>query len=432
MKEKIIELINKSIKENQEQKELQELINQILLIFENNELEILNNNNSNLVETFYTKYIKDFKNNKSYINSKEIYKGYMQFGEDGIEDYLKQVKLFLDYLKNIATKEKENIKIYDINSLENLKNNIENNYLDLNYDLLNSLIEESNLTKEDYVLLKQYLKNRQTYLTKEELLKDIANEHDIEENSKLVVKLAKDIFIKEIDKLKTQEEKEQKLQELINNQMYGNNKDKDNTISILKYIIKEEIKEEEELKESMNPEEVTEINKNINNLFGLLVFLTYEENMEEEKEEDYFDKTNEVNKIIYSSNILKDIASINDPKTIKDIYNLLVKIKKDTIPIKSRNLNDLILNRKIKIIRPNSNNSQARLVCELLGNNTYYLVLAESKKSNTMTKQTNETLLMRLKQYNPSKILDKNKETNEEIEKEVIDLLNSKTKRNVK
>lgn len=431
MKEKLVELINNNIKENQEKEELLGQINQILEILEKDKLKMLDNNNSNLVETVFDKIITDFKNNRSYINSKEIYKGYMQFGIDGIEKYLKQVDLFLEYLKKLLLKEKENIKIVDLKSLQILKEELENNNLNLNYDLLNSLIENTNLNKEEYDLLKQYLIKREIYLKKEDLLKDTIDDIDIEENSKLVIKIAKDIFILEIDKLKTKEEKEQKLIELIDNKMYGNNKDKSNTIAILMYIIKEEIKEIEELKESMNQEEISEINDNINTLLELFVFLKELENIE--TEENYFNEKNKVNKILYSPQVIKDIESIDDQKTIKDIQKLLIKISTDEIPLKSKNVTDLLPNRKIKRVRSNTNNGKARIMCELLGNNTYYVSLIEAKKTNVTSKQTNDTLILRLKQYNPSTILDNiDMQFQEKLEREIIDLLNNKTKTNAK
>ena len=97
-------------------------------------------------------------------------------------------------------------------------------------------------------------------------------------------------------------------------------------------------------------------------------------------------------------------------KTLKDIYSLLIKIKEDNIPLKSTYQKD-IPNRKIKRIRPNSNSSQARIICEYLENNTYGIIMILENKSSFSTKQDNESIKQRIKQYNKDTILNKINET---------------------
>ena len=95
-------LINKIeetiIKETQKQ-ELKENIEKFLEIYTHEPLSILDKNNTNLLNSIFTKLIPDFQNNKSIKNAQEIYIAYKQNGTNGIEDYLIEVNVLLEYLK---------------------------------------------------------------------------------------------------------------------------------------------------------------------------------------------------------------------------------------------------------------------------------------------------------------------------------------------
>lgn len=171
-----------------------------------------------------------------------------------------------------------------------------------------------------------------------------------------------------------------------------------------------------------------ELVNNIDELFKLMEYLNKKEKEFEDDEEvknTYFDYENHANTIIYVSNsILKDIETIDDPKTLQSIYNLLIGIKENNIPIKSYMQKDIMPSRKIKKVRPNSSNSQARIFCELLGNNIYGVILINAKKDTVTSKSTVTSVAERLKLYNPDNILNNiNYEQNKAYDKDVYDLI---------
>lgn len=433
-------LINKIeetiIKETQKQ-ELKENIEKFLEIYTHEPLSILDKNNTNLLNSIFTKLIPDFQNNKSIKNAQEIYIAYKQNGTNGIEDYLIEVNVLLEYLKKLSLQTKETLIIKDIDILENIKNILQKTKLyNLEPNKLNNIIKNIPLTKEEYEQISKYIEeNTIKQINREEILKDTPSKKDlIEEGFSLTFDIAKQVFITEIDKLPTIEEKIQKLDVLINNNIYENNSNTTNTIVILSSILKEEIEEETSLLNELDEEDKQIVKENIDILYELFKHLKEkEESIEEEPIDTYFDYQNHKNKIVYlSNNILKDIDNIEEQKTLKDIYSLLIKIKENNIPLKSTYQKDIPY-RKIKRIRSNSNSSQARIICEYLENNTYGIIMILENKSSFSTKQDNESIKQRIKQYNKDTILNKiNEEEQRKIDEQVQQLISSKLKNKTK
>lgn len=433
-------LINKIeetiIKETQKQ-ELKENIEKFLEIYTHEPLSILDKNNTNLLNSIFTKLIPDFQNNKSIKNAQEIYIAYKQNGTNGIEDYLIEVNVLLEYLKKLSLQTKETLIIKDIDILENIKNILQKTKLyNLEPNKLNNIIKNIPLTKEEYEQISKYIEeNTIKQINREEILKDTPSKKDlIEEGFSLTFDIAKQVFITEIDKLPTIEEKIQKLDVLINNNIYENNSNTTNTIVILSSILKEEIEEETSLLNELDEEDKQIVKENIDILYELFSHLKEkEESIEEEPTDTYFDYQNHKNKIVYlSNNILKDIDNIEEQKTLKDIYSLLIKIKENNIPLKSTYQKDIPY-RKIKRIRSNSNSSQARIICEYLENNTYGIIMILEKKSSFSTKQDNESIKQRIKQYNKDTILNNiNEEEQRKIDEQVQQLISSKLKNKTK
>ena len=433
-------LINKIeetiIKETQKQ-ELKENIEKFLEIYTHEPLSILDKNNTNLLNSIFTKLIPDFQNNKSIKNAQEIYIAYKQNGTNGIEDYLIEVNVLLEYLKKLSLQTKETLIIKDIDILENIKNILQKTKLyNLEPNKLNNIIKNIPLTKEEYEQISKYIEeNTIKQINREEILKDTPSKKDlIEEGFSLTFDIAKQVFITEIDKLPTIEEKIQKLDVLINNNIYENNSNTTNTIVILSSILKEEIEEETSLLNELDEEDKQIVKENIDILYELFKHLKEkEESIEEEPTDTYFDYQNHKNKIVYlSNNILKDIDNIEEQKTLKDIYSLLIKIKENNIPLKSTYQKDIPY-RNIKRIRSNSNSSQARIICEYLENNTYGIIMILEKKSSFSTKQDNESIKQRIKQYNKDTILNNiNEEEQRKIDEQVQQLISSKLKNKTK
>lgn len=437
MKSFLINKIEEIITKETQKQELKENIEKFLEIYTTAPLSILDKNNTNLLNSIFTKIIPDFQNNKSVKNAQEIYIAYKQIGTEGIEDYLIEVNALLEYLKKISLQTKESLIIKDINILEDFKTILQKNQLyNIDPSILNTIIETITLTKEEYEQILKYIEeNTIKQINREEILKDIPSKKDlIEDGFSLTFDIAKQIFINEIDKLPTIEEKIQKLDVLINNNIYGNNSNKTNTIVILSSILKEEIEEETSLLNKLEKDDKQVVKENIDILYELFSHLKEkEETLEEEPKDTYFDYKNHKNKIIYlSNNILKDIDTIEEQKTLKDIYSLLIKIKEDNIPLKSTYQKDIPY-RKIKRIRPNSNSSQARIICEYLENNTYGIIMILEKKSSFSTKQDNESIKQRIKQYDKNTILNKiNEEEQRKIDEQVQQLISSKLKNKTK
>ena len=433
----LIKKIEETITKETQKQELKENIEKFLEIYTTAPLSILDKNNTNLLNSIFTKIIPDFQNNKSIKNAQEIYIAYKQIGTEGIEDYLIEVNALLEYLKKISLQTKEALIIKDINILEDFKTILQKNQLyNIDPSILNTIIETITLTKEEYEQILKYIEeNTIKQINREEILKDIPSKKDlIEDGFSLTFDIAKQIFINEIDKLPTIEEKIQKLDVLINNNIYGNNSNKTNTIVILSSILKEEIEEETSLLNELEKDDKQVVKENIDILYELFSHLKEkEEILEEEPKDTYFDYKNHKNKIIYlSNNILKDIDTIEEQKTLKDIYSLLIKIKEDNIPLKSTYQKDIPY-RKIKRIRPNSNSSQARIICEYLENNTYGIIMILEKKSSFSTKQDNESIKQRIKQYDKNTILNKiNEEEQRKIDEQVQQLISSKLKNKTK
>ena len=433
----LIKKIEEIITKEAQKQELKENIEKFLEIYTTAPLSILDKNNTNLLNSIFTKIIPDFQNNKSIKNAQEIYIAYKQIGTEGIEDYLIEVNALLEYLKKISLQTKEALIIKDINILEDYKTILQKNQLyNIDPSILNTIIETITLTKEEYEQILKYIEeNTIKQINREEILKDIPSKKDlIEDGFSLKFDIAKQIFINEIDKLPTIEEKIKKLYVLINNNIYGNNSNKTNTIVILSSILKEEIEEETSLLNELEKDDKQVVKENIDILYELFSHLKEkEETLEEEPKDTYFDYKNHKNKIIYlSNNILKDIDTIEEQKTLKDIYSLLIKIKEDNIPLKSTYQKDIPY-RKIKRIRPNSNSSQARIICEYLENNTYGIIMILEKKSSFSTKQDNESIKQRIKQYDKNTILNKiNEEEQRKIDEQVQQLISSKLKNKTK
>lgn len=433
----LIKKIEEIITKETQKQELKENIEKFLEIYTTAPLSILDKNNTNLLNSIFTKIIPDFQNNKSIKNAQEIYIAYKQIGTEGIEDYLIEVNALLEYLKKISLQTKEALIIKDINILEDYKTILQKNQLyNIDPSILNTIIETITITKEEYEQILKYIEeNTIKQINREEILKDIPSKKDlIEDGFSLTFDIAKQIFINEIDKLPTIEEKIQKLDVLINNNIYGNNSNKTNTIVILSSILKEEIEEETSLLNELEKDDKQAVKENIDILYELFSHLKEkEETLEEEPKDTYFDYKNHKNKIIYlSNNILKDIDTIEEQKTLKDIYSLLIKIKEDNIPLKSTYQKDIPY-RKIKRIRPNSNSSQARIICEYLENNTYGIIMILEKKSSFSTKQDNESIKQRIKQYDKNTILNKiNEEEQRKIDEQVQQLISSKLKNKTK
>lgn len=437
MKSFLINRIEEIITKETQKQELKENIEKFLEIYTTAPLSILDKNNTNLLNSIFTKIIPDFQNNKSVKNAQEIYIAYKQIGTEGIEDYLIEVNALLEYLKKISIQTKEALIIKDLNILENFKTILQKNQpYNIEPSILNTIIETITLTKEEYEQILKYIEeNTIKQINREEILKDIPSKKDlIEDGFSLTFDIAKQIFISEIDKIPTIEEKIQKLDVLINNNIYGNNSNITNTIVILSSILKEEIEEETSLLNELEKDDKQVVKENIDILYELFSHLKEkEETLEEEPKDTYFDYQNHKNKIIYlSNNIIKDIDTIEEQKTLKDIYSLLIKIKEDNIPLKSTYQKDIPY-RKIKRIRPNSNSSQARIICEYLENNTYGIIMILENKSSFSTKQDNESIKQRIKQYNKDTILNKiNEEEQRKIDEQVQQLISSKLKNKTK
>lgn len=437
MENLLISKIEEIITKETQKQELKENIEKFLEIYTAEPLSILDKNNTNLLNSIFTKIIPDFQNNKSVQNAKEIYIAYKQTGTTGIKDYLIEVNILLEYLKKISLQTKETLNIKNIYILKNLKTNLQKTKLyNLEPSILNNILETINLTKEEYEQISKYIEENTIKQTnRKEILKDTPSKKDLIENGfSLTFDIAKQIFISEIDKLPTIEKKIQKLDELINNNIYGNNSNITNTIVILSSILKEEIEEETSLLNELEKDDKQIVKENIDILYELFIYLKEkEETLEEEPKDTYFDYQNHKNKIIYlSNNIIKDIDTIEEQKTLKDIYSLLIKIKEDNIPLKSTYQKDIPY-RKIKRIRPNSNSSQARIICEYLENNTYGIIMILEKKSSFSTKQASESIKQRIKQYNKDTILNQIKEEEQrKIDEQVQQLITSKLKNKTK
>lgn len=433
----LINKIEEIITKETQKQELKENIEKFLEIYTTEPLSILDKNNTNLLNSIFTKIIPDFQNNKSVKNAQEIYIAYKQIGTEGIEEYLIEVNALLEYLKKISLQTKEALIIKDINILEDFKTILQKNQLyNIDPSILNTIIETITLTKEEYEQILKYIEeNTIKQINREEILKDTPSKKDlIEEGFSLTFDIAKQVFITEIDKLPTIEEKIQKLDVLINNNIYENNSNTTNTIVILSSILKEEIEEETSLLNELDEEDKQIVKENIDILYELFKHLKEkEESIEEEPTDTYFDYQNHKNKIVYlSNNILKDIDNIEEQKTLKDIYSLLIKIKENNIPLKSTYQKDIPY-RKIKRIRSNSNSSQARIICEYLENNTYGIIMILEKKSSFSTKQDNESIKQRIKQYNKDTILNNiNEEEQRKIDEQVQQLISSKLKNKTK
>lgn len=437
MKERVLEIVDNYIKNEEQKRTLLDGINELLVIFNENMLEVLNDKNRNLLENIFNKLIPDFSNNQSYINSREIYKSYQQFGDIEINhSYLIEVNKLLLYLRNVLLVEKNKIIINDNCDFKELYKQIKNEDEDIRYDLVDELLKKSNLSKEEYEVIYGYLNDKQNSFNKRVLLSQTLNNDQLNDNSTLILDIARQIFISEIDKISNFDDKLKKLDELILNNIYGNNTNKTNSIEIFKVIIKEEILEEQQLMSELDEKERRELVNNIDELFKLMEYLNKKEKEFEDDEEvknTYFDYENHVNTIIYVSNsILKDIETIDDPKTLQSIYNLLIGIKENNIPIKSHMQKDIMPSRKIKKVRPNSSNSQARIFCELLGNNIYGVILINAKKDTVTSKSTVTSVAERLKLYNPDNILDNiNYEQNKAYDKDVYDLIVGKLNKKI-
>lgn len=429
MEEKIINKINDIAIQNKTKQEEKMNIEKLLMIYEKNPLELLDKKNSSLFDSIYSKIIPNFYDNQSIKNAKEIYIAYQQFGSADIENYLIQINQLLLYLKKVAIITKENIQIENIEELLNIKEQLLTKKLyEIDSSLLEIIIKKLNLTKEEYQEIITYIKENEIEIENEEIFKDTPNKNDLKESYLTVFNIAKQIFINEIDKLPSYEEKIKKIEELIQSNIYNNNNNQADALLMLSIIIKEEIEEEKQLLQIVEENEQLELKENIKNLYRIFNYLKEKEqqiNDQEEIEDSFFDYNNHKNKIIYlNPSILKDIENISDPKTIKDIYSLLIKIKEDNIPIKSFSKNTMNLTRTIQRIRNNSNNAKGRIYCELLGNNIYGIIYITEKKDSIVTKQERETITERLKNYNKDTI--SSNENQYELDKAVYDLLSSK------
>ena len=101
MKSFLINKIEEIITKETQKQELKENIEKFLEIYTTAPLSILDKNNTNLLNSIFTKIIPDFQNNKSVKNAQEIYIAYKQIGTEGIEEYLIEVNALLEYLKKI-------------------------------------------------------------------------------------------------------------------------------------------------------------------------------------------------------------------------------------------------------------------------------------------------------------------------------------------
>lgn len=283
----LIKKIEEIITKETQKQELKENIEKFLEIYTTAPLSILDKNNTNLLNSIFTKIIPDFQNNKSVKNAQEIYIAYKQIGTEGIEDYLIEVNALLEYLKKISLQTKEALIIKDINILEDFKTILQKNQLyNIDPSILNTIIETITLTKEEYEQILKYIEeNTIKQINREAILKDIPSKKDlIEDGFSLTFDIAKQIFINEIDKLPTIEEKIQKLDVLINNNIYGNNSNKTNTIVILSSILKEEIEEETSLLNELEKDDKQVVKENIDILYELFSHLKEkEETLEEEQ-----------------------------------------------------------------------------------------------------------------------------------------------------
>lgn len=432
MKQRLLELIGEYIDNEKEKENFINDIDELIFVWDKNLLDILQNKYKNLFERILNKIIPDFSTNQSYLNSIEIFESYQQFGDIDINhNYLVEVNKFLLYLKKIVLEKRKNLKINDTTELNKLYDQLQNDVEVIDYELLYNFLKQIDLTKEEYENISNYLKERQSRFNKEALLSQTLNSSQLEENFAVLLDITRQIFISEIDKSPNIDDKLKKIDELLANDIYGNVVDKTNAIEILKAIIKDEILEEEALLDELDDNEKKEVLDNVNLLYKLIVHLNDKEKEIDENEEirdTYFDYENHKNKIVYlSNNILKDIESIDDFKTLKDLYGLLIAIKEGRIPVKSHMQKIQASNHKIKKIRPNSNNSQARINCEILGNNTYGIVFINAKKDTTTAKATAASISERLKMYNPDTVLDSlDMDRQKEYDREVYDLIMSK------
>ena len=107
MKSFLINKIEEIITKETQKQELKENIEKFLEIYTTAPLSILDKNNTNLLNSIFTKIIPDFQNNKSVKNAQEIYIAYKQIGTEGIEEYLIEVNALLEYLKKFPFKQKK-------------------------------------------------------------------------------------------------------------------------------------------------------------------------------------------------------------------------------------------------------------------------------------------------------------------------------------
>ena len=194
----LIKKIEEIITKETQKQELKENIEKFLEIYTTAPLSILDKNNTNLLNSIFTKIIPDFQNNKSVKNAQEIYIAYKQIGTEGIEDYLIEVNALLEYLKKISLQTKEALIIKDINILEDFKTILQKNQLyNIDPSILNTIIETITLTKEEYEQILKYIEeNTIKQINREAILKDIPSKKDlIEDGFSLTFDIAKQIFI---------------------------------------------------------------------------------------------------------------------------------------------------------------------------------------------------------------------------------------------
>lgn len=196
MKEIVLEIVDNYIKNEEQKRTLLDGINKLLVIFNENMLEVLNDKNRNLLENIFNKLIPDFYNNQSYINSREIYKSYQQFGDIEINhSYLIEVNKLLLYLKNVLLEEKNKIIINDNCDFKELYKQIKNEEENIRYDLVDKLLKKSNLSKEEYDVIYGYLNGKQNSFNKRGLLSQTLNNDQLNDNSTLILDIARQIFI---------------------------------------------------------------------------------------------------------------------------------------------------------------------------------------------------------------------------------------------
>ena len=300
MKQRLLELIGEYINNEKEKENFIKDIDELIFVWDENLLDILQNKHKNLFERILNKIIPDFSTNQSYLNSIEIFESYQQFGDIDINhNYLVEVNKFLLYLKNLVLEKRKNLKINDTTELNKLYDQLQNDVEVIDYELLYKFLKQIDLTKEEYENISNYLKERQSRFNKEALLSQTLNSSQLEENFAVLLDITRQIFISEIDKLPSIDDKLKKIDELLANDIYGNVVDKTNAIEILKAIIKDEILEEEALVNELDDNEKKEVLDNVNLLYKLIVYLNGKEKEFDENEEirdTYFDYENHKNK----------------------------------------------------------------------------------------------------------------------------------------